>query len=80
MDSVRGMLVKAGVGGSRKRRLPPSVDLRGWGSPVEDQGSLGSCTANPAVALVKYFERKAFGKCIDASRGALALPRADFDV
>ena len=67
-DSVKGMLVKAGVGGSRKRRLPLSVDLRGWCSPVEDQGSLGSCTANAAAALVEYFERKAFGKHIDASR------------
>ena len=25
--------------------LPPSVDLREWCSPVEDQRNLGSCTA-----------------------------------
>ena len=44
------------------------VDLSGWCSPVEDQGSLGSCTAHAGVGLYEYFERRAFGKHIDASR------------
>ena len=35
---------------------------------MEDQGTLGSCTANAGVGLVEYFERKAFGRHIDASR------------
>ena len=48
--------------------LPAQVDLRAWFSPVEDQGSLGSCTANAAVGLLEYFERRATGKYIDASR------------
>jgi C1A family cysteine protease len=48
--------------------LPKAVDLRAWFSPVEDQGQLGSCTANAGVGLVEYFERRAFGKHIDASR------------
>src|SRR5215470_8820533 len=48
--------------------LPAQVDLRGWFSPIEDQGSLGSCTANAAVGLLEYFERRAFGKYVDASR------------
>lgn len=46
----------------------PQVDLRPCFSPIEDQGQLGSCTANAAVALVEYMERKAFGKHVDASR------------
>jgi len=49
-------------------RLPTSVDLRAWCSPIENQGSLGSCTANAGVGLLEYFERRAFGKHIDASR------------
>src|SRR5271157_38334 len=47
----------------------PNVhSLRKWCSPIEDQGQLGSCTANAAVGMLEYYERKAFGKYIDASR------------
>jgi C1A family cysteine protease len=66
-DSVKAMLTKAGVAKTAVK-LPNSVDLRAWCSPIEDQGSLGSCTANAGVGLLEYFERKAFGKHIDASR------------
>jgi C1A family cysteine protease len=46
----------------------PLVDLHQYFSPVEDQGQLGSCTANAAVGLLEYFERRASGKHVDASR------------
>jgi C1A family cysteine protease len=48
----------------------PKVDLRKWCSPIEDQGDLGSCTANAGVGLVEFFERKATNnqKHIDLSR------------
>jgi C1A family cysteine protease len=49
-------------------KIPSSVDLRTWCSPVEDQGSLGSCTAHAGVGIVEYYEKRAFGKYIDASR------------
>ena len=61
----------AGGGGSGAAAAPalaPIVDLRAYFSPIEDQGHLGSCTANAAVGLVEYFERRAFAKHIDASR------------
>jgi C1A family cysteine protease len=48
--------------------LPATVDLRAWFSPIENQLNLGSCTANAGVGLVEYYERRAFGKHIDASR------------
>ncbi|MCW9097878.1 MAG: hypothetical protein OQJ93_10855, partial [Ignavibacteriaceae bacterium] len=67
-DSIKDMLQKVGVSEPAKLSLPASVDLRPWCSPVEDQGSLGSCTANAGVGIVEYFERRAFGKHIDASR------------
>jgi C1A family cysteine protease len=48
--------------------LPSKVDLRQWFSPVEDQETIGSCTAHAGVGLVEYFENRAFGKYVDASR------------
>lgn len=54
--------------GVRTKDLPPSVDLRAWCSPVEDQGALGSCTAHAGVGMIEYYERKSFGRHIDASR------------
>jgi C1A family cysteine protease len=51
-----------------KKAQPSQVDLRVWCSPVEDQGNLGSCTANAGVGLLEYFERRAFGLHLDASR------------
>src|SRR4030042_5633983 len=70
--SVKEMALKTGIfdsgpSGSRKK-LPSSIDLRKWCSPIEDQGNLGSCTANAGVGLIEYFENKAFGKYLDGSR------------
>ena len=48
--------------------LPHSVDNRQWCSPIEDQGQLGSCTANAGVGMYEYMENKAFGRYIDGSR------------
>jgi len=67
-DSVKAMLAKMGAVEPVKVSIPTSMDLRGWCSPIEDQGRLGSCTANAGVGLVEYYERRAFAKHIDASR------------
>lgn len=67
-SSVKVMLKKAGVSKVQGVLIPPSVDLRYWCSPVENQLSLGSCTAHAGVGMVEYFERRAFGNYIDASR------------
>ena len=48
--------------------LPASVDLSQWCSPVENQGPIGSCTANAAVGLYEYFERRSKGAYVDGSR------------
>jgi len=39
-------------------RLPVSVDLRPLCSKVEDQGNLGSCTANALAGALEFLERK----------------------
>ncbi len=44
------------------------VDLRKWCSPVENQGSLGSCTAHAGVGVIEYFQNRAFGKYTNGSR------------
>lgn len=64
--TIKDLLGNAKV--TNPEELPASVDLRRWCAPVEDQGELGSCTANAAVGIVEYFEKKAFGKHVDASR------------
>ena len=38
--------------------LPPKVDLRDKCSPIEDQTSLGSCTANATAGALEYLENK----------------------
>lgn len=67
-DSVKDMLNKTGASKPGKITLPSSVSLVQWFSPIEDQGQIGSCTANAGVGMVEYFERRAFGKHTDASR------------
>lgn len=66
--AVKTMLTPTGVVKASAPSLPANVDLRAWCSPVEDQGSIGSCTAHAGVGMVEYFERRSFGKHIDASR------------
>lgn len=46
---------------------PKKVDLRPGCSPIEDQGDLGSCTANAIVGALEYLEWKA-GNHTDLSR------------
>ncbi len=68
VDSVKAMLKKVGASGPAKAGLPPTADLRQWCSPIENQLNLGSCTAHAGVGIVEYFEKRAFGTHIDASR------------
>jgi C1A family cysteine protease len=68
-DQIRGVFEKAKSRVVRPpKALPANVDLRAWCPPVENQGSIGSCTAQAGVGLVEYYERRAFGKHLDASR------------
>lgn len=67
-DSVSVLLERVGVIEPTKVSIPSSLSVKGWCPPIENQGSLGSCTANAGVGLIEYYERRAFGKHIDASR------------
>ncbi len=48
--------------------LPSSVDLTNFCSPVEDQGKLGSCTANALVGNLELLEVKSGQAYTDLSR------------
>ena len=67
-ESVKAQLEEIGAADPEAVSAPATIDLRQYCSPIENQGSLGSCTANAAVGLVEYFERRARGRYIDASR------------
>jgi C1A family cysteine protease len=66
--TVKDMLSKLGVLKAGAATLNASNDLRQWCSPIEDQQTIGSCTAHAGVGMVEYFQRRAFGEHIDASR------------
>lgn len=66
-DPIASMLQKSRVK-SPQASAPTSCDLSPWCSPIEDQGNLGSCTANAGIGLMEYYENRAFGRFIDASR------------
>ena len=59
---------RPGAVGKGRPRRPAVIDLRAWCPGVEDQGGLGSCTAQAGAGLVEYYERRAFGRHVDASR------------
>ncbi len=48
--------------------LPAKIDLRSNCSPVEDQGQLGSCTANALVGSLEFLELRAKVEPADLSR------------
>jgi C1A family cysteine protease len=50
------------------KKLPAAVDLRGRCSPVENQGQLGSCTANALVGSLEFLEKKTGQAETDLSR------------
>ncbi len=67
-EKIMPLLADIKMDEPEKRTLPPSHDLRQWCSEVEHQGHLNSCTAQAGAGLIEYYENKAFGHYIDASR------------
>jgi C1A family cysteine protease len=68
---IAEMATKLGIGQARASLVSETYDtwsLRDYFSPVEDQGNLGSCTANAAVGIVEYFQNRAYQKFINGSR------------
>jgi hypothetical protein len=49
-------------------KLPRSVDLRRWMTPVEAQGDIGSCTSNALGSAIEYLIYRQTGTVADVSR------------
>lgn len=58
------------------RKLPPSADLRAGCSAVEQQGNLGSCTAQALVGALEFLELRA-GQGSEVRNQPSAIPFAD---
>ncbi|HEY0894607.1 MAG TPA: C1 family peptidase, partial [Cellvibrio sp.] len=67
-DSVTKILTKSSPLKTVAKKMPKSIDLRKWCSPIENQGALGSCTAHAGVGMLEYYERRTTGKHLDGSR------------
>jgi C1A family cysteine protease len=67
-EEIEKLLSPIGLERVDQSTLPSSFDLRPYCSKIENQGQIGSCTANAGTGVVEYFENRAFGKYLDASR------------
>jgi C1A family cysteine protease len=67
-DEIALLNKKLGIDFRRKKVIISLVDLRKWCSAIENQGSLGSCTAHAGTGIVEYYENRAFNKHITKSR------------
>lgn len=52
----------------RDRGVPDRVDLRQYCTAVEDQGQIGSCTANASVGALEFHYKRRDGSAPDLSR------------
>lgn len=67
--STSNLMKKKKIFKDKKSKIfDSSIDLTEFCSPIEDQGDIGSCTAQAGVGLVEYMEKRGRGKHLDASR------------
>ncbi len=63
LEKVNALLVS-----KPSSKIPSRVDNRQYCSPVEDQDTLGSCTAHAVVGMLEYMMRRGLGEHTDLSR------------
>jgi C1A family cysteine protease len=52
----------------KQKGLPTQVNNIQWCTPVENQGELGSCTAQAVVSMMEYMQLRGNGKYVEGSR------------
>lgn len=67
-DIARDDSLEPGLIALRAKPLPSSYDGREYCSPIQNQGRVGSCTAQAVVGMAEYLERREFGRHVDGSR------------
>ncbi len=67
-EIVQKVLAKSKALSAAGAAAPKKIDNSSWCSSIEDQGNLGSCTAQAGVGLFEYFQRRAYGEHLDGSR------------
>jgi C1A family cysteine protease len=67
-EVVQSILKKSKSSILEGTKLEKKVDHRALCSPIENQQSLGSCTAQAVVGLMEYMMRRGTGEHIDGSR------------
>ena len=66
--SIKAMAKKLGIHATTETAIPDKIDLRKWCSPIENQLTIGSCSAHAGTAMVEYFQKRANGTYIPSSR------------
>lgn len=66
-NEIKELTKKLGLCVARLKQSS-AIDLRQWCTPVENQLTLGSCTAHAGTGVIEYYENRAFGRYIDGSR------------
>ncbi|HLP88648.1 MAG TPA: C1 family peptidase [Nostocaceae cyanobacterium] len=78
-DTVQPDDKKYTVGRFQAKELPPRVDLRPHMTTVEQQGEVGSCTANAMAGAYEYLANRQFGWADDVSRLFIYYNARDYD-
>ena len=68
VPSIKAMAKKLGIHATTETAIPDKMDLRKWCSPIENQLTIGSCSAHAGTAMVEYFQKRANGTYIPSSR------------
>jgi C1A family cysteine protease len=70
LNDLRDEPYRVKLPGSFLVALPTSCDQRGICSPIEDQGALGSCTANAFAGIIEANERRAAKALMPTAKNA----------
>jgi C1A family cysteine protease len=66
--AIKAIAKKLGIHATAETVIPNKVDLKKWCSPIENQLTIGSCSAHAGTAIVEYFQKRANGTYIPSSR------------